>query len=815
MNNATAQNTITPLTAIIIGSGFAGIGMAVTLRQAGITDFTILEKAHDVGGVWRDNSYPGAACDVPSHLYSFSFAPNPEWTRTFASQAEIYSYLQQCARTYKLEEHIQFGAEVQQATYNEADSLWQVSLTDGSQLRAVLLISATGQLSRPALPKLDGIETFQGRAFHSANWDHSYELAGKRVAVVGSGASAIQFVPAIADTVEQLTVFQRSPAYLRKRPDRAYKDWQKNLFRKLPWTMKLHRAGIYLRYEAQALAFTQFKGLMKLAVDRPFQKMLVKDVAGVELRSKLTPDYPIGCKRILLSNDYLKTMSKPNVELVTEGISRITADGIETSSGVQHPVDAIIYGTGFAATEFLAPMRITGRAGLDLNDVWQDGAQAYLGMSVPGFPNFFMLYGPNTNLGHNSILYMLESQMAHVLRCYQALQTAQATRIEVDDTLYRHFNSRIQKRLSNSVWQGCTSWYVDESGHNSANWPGFSVSYRCLTHFSGVQAYSLTSALPDSLSHVEGVTVAEPQNRLEKFNAGMLRRSLRFNFRAFMGPPFSAKTQRRVVNMYSAMTPGVGGVILQQLTANNVPTHIITPKNSQADGVILYLHGGAFCLGSAKSHRSLTTRLAVAAGMPVWVPEYRLAPEHPYPAGLDDALACYAELRKYYAAEQIVVGGDSAGGALALALALSLRERGESLPTALLLISPVTDGTLSGPTLVSKHDEDPMLRRAWLEQVLHWYKPPLDADTHRPLEVDLGGLPPMLIQVGEQELLLSDSTRLAQHATDCGVPCRLEIHTARWHVFHLQANALQSARHAIRTLGAFARQQVTAKATGG
>ncbi|WP_256663443.1 alpha/beta hydrolase [Pseudomonas sp. C27(2019)] len=378
----------------------------------------------------------------------------------------------------------------------------------------------------------------------------------------------------------------------------------------------------------------------------------------------------------------------------------------------------------------------------------------------------------------------------------------------MDDTHYRRFNDTIQKRLANSIWQGCTSWYVDESGHNSANWPGFTLSYRYLTRFSSLQAYRFTRALPSSLSTVDGVTVAEPQNRLEKFNADFMRRTLRFTFRTFMGPPFSAKAQRRVVNLFSAMTPGVGGVIVQQLSANGIPTQIITPKTSQADGVILYLHGGAFCLGSAKSHRSLTTRLAVEAGMPVWVPEYRLAPENPYPAGLDDALACYAELRKYYAAEQIVIGGDSAGGALTLALTLTLRERDERLPAALLLMSPVTDGTLSGHTLVSKYGEDPMLRRGWLEQALHWYKPPLDAQTHRPLEIDLTGLPPMLIQVGEQELLLSDSTRLAQHATDCGVPCRLEIHTARWHVFHLQANALQSARQAIRTLGVFARQQI-------
>ncbi|HHX33713.1 MAG TPA: alpha/beta hydrolase fold domain-containing protein [Gammaproteobacteria bacterium] len=802
--------TSTVLTAIIIGTGFAGIGMAVALRQAGITNFIILEKAHDVGGVWRDNSYPGAACDVPSHLYSFSFEPNPDWTRVFASQAEIYTYLRHCARKYALAPHIQFGAEVQQAQYNETDALWHVSLSDGSQLQASLLITATGQLSRPALPKLAGIETFQGHAFHSATWDHSYDLSGKRVAVVGTGASAIQFVPAIVDQVAQLSVFQRSPAYLKKRPDRAYTAREKTLFRSVPGAMKLHRASIYLRYEAQALAFTRFKGLMKWAVGRPFQKLLAKDVADAELRAKLTPDYPIGCKRILLSSEYLKTMGKSNVELVTEGIKRITVDGIETNDGVQHPVDAIIYGTGFAATEFLAPMRITGRNGIELNDAWQKGAQAYLGMSVPNFPNFFMLYGPNTNLGHNSIVYMLESQIAHVLRCYQAMQTTESTTIEVDASRYRAFNKKIQQRLANTVWHGCTSWYVDESGYNSTNWPGFTLSYRWLTRFSSLQAYRLTRVLPGAIGKAGGIRVAEPQDSLEKLSARLLRVFLRVCFQSLMGPPFAATTQRRVISIFSVLTPGVGAVTRREITVNTIPTQVITPKTIKADGVILYLHGGAFCLGNAYSHRSISTRLAVESGMPVWLPEYRLAPEHPYPAAQDDVLACYDVLRKDYAAEQIVIGGDSAGGALALALALTLRTRGDKRPAALLLISPVSDSSLRGLTLVSKHGEDPMLRRGWLEQALSWYKPPLDNSAQNPLKVDLSALPPMLVQVGEQELLLSDSTRLAEHANNCGVACRLEIHAARWHVFHLQAFSLGSARQAIRSLGVFAREQVTA-----
>jgi len=808
-------DAVTPHAAIIIGSGFAGIGMAVAFKQAGLHDFVILERAQDVGGVWRDNSYPGAACDVPSHLYSFSFEPNPNWSRTFAPQAEIHAYLRHCARKYALAPHIRFGAEVAHAQYDEPHSVWRVTLADGTTLSAALLISGNGQLSRPAFPNLPGMETFKGHTFHSAHWDHGYALSGKRVAVVGTGASAIQFVPAIADAVGQLTVFQRSPAYLMPRPDRAYRPWEKALFRWLPWTMKLHRAMIYTRYESRALAFTRFKGLMQLAVGVPFRRLLSKQVPDAALRAKLTPDYPIGCKRILLSSEYLAAMSKPNVRLVTEGIHRVTPGGIETVDGTHHPVDAIIYGTGFAATEFLTPMRITGRAGLDLNDAWRRGAQAYLGLTVPGFPNFFMLYGPNTNLGHNSIVYMLESQIAHVIRCCKAMTAAHATRIETDARRYRRFNAHIQQRLAQSVWSGCKSWYVDASGHNSTNWPGFTLTYRWLTRFSSLQAYRLTRTLPGPVGLAGGVAVAEPHGWWEAANAWFLRNFLRAGFRSLIGPPFGIAIQRGIVRLLSPLMPGVGGVIRYRTSVNNVRVEVVAPKHGETGGAMLYLHGGAFCLGSSGTHRSITTRLAVESGMSVSAPDYRLAPEHPYPAALHDALACYDALRgQGYAAEKIVVAGDSAGGALALALALALRERGDTAPAGLLLISPVTDATLRGDTLVSQRTQDPMIRRGWLEQGLRWYQAPTEAE-HAPLEADLRGLPPMLIQVGEHEVLRSDATRLADHAADCGVPCRIEIHAARWHVFHLQSFYLRSAVEALRTLAEFARERVASGASVG
>lgn len=805
-DGASADRPPSLLDAIIIGAGFGGIGMAIALKKAGVGDFVILEKSQDVGGVWRDNSYPGAACDVPSHLYSFSFEPNPDWTRVFATQPEIHAYLRRCADQHNVRPRIRFGAEVEQAVFDEQRSVWQVTLAGGETLHARLLISATGQLSRPSLPRIDGIETFKGHAFHSASWDHAYPLAGKRVAVIGTGASAIQFVPAIADQVGKLMVFQRSPAYILPRPDRGYTKLEKAMFRRLPWTMKLYRAGIYLQYESRAIAFTRFKGLMKLAAGIPFRRLLTRQVNDPSLRDKLLPDYPIGCKRILLSSEYLATMNKPNVSLVTDRVRRITEDGIETSDGKHHQADAIVYGTGFAATEFLSPMRIIGRSGIDLNDAWRQGAQAYLGITVPGFPNFFMLYGPNTNLGHNSIVYMLESQIAHVMRCYKAMRASDASAIEVDRERYRRFNLHIQNRLANTVWNGCKSWYVDESGHNSTNWPGFTLSYRWITRFSGLHAYRFTKELTGVSN---GVAVATPASALEALTALVLRGILRAGFRPFVGPPWGPGVQRSVVAMLSPLMPGVRGARRHVRDANGVPTEIVTGKAGEARGAVLYLHGGAFCLGSAWTHRSITTRLAAESGMPVWVPEYRLAPEHPYPAALDDAIAAYeAMLADGYRADDIVIAGDSAGGALALALALRLRENGAPMPAGLLLISPVTDGTLSGSTMNMLRRKDPMIRRGWLEQGLDWYHCPDSVAAHRPLEADLRGLPPILIQVGDEEVLLADSTRLAEHAARCGVDCRIEVHASRWHVFHLSSFYLLSAKAALRRLAEFARARV-------
>jgi acetyl esterase/lipase len=574
------------------------------------------------------------------------------------------------------------------------------------------------------------------------------------------------------------------------------------MFRRMPWTTRLYRAGIYLKYESRALAFTRFRGLMKVAVGLPFKRLLARQVPDPAVRARLVPDYPIGCKRILLSSDYLAALGKPNVELVTQGIRRVTADGIETVDGMHHPADVIVYGTGFAATEFLAPMRILGQGGTSLNDAWRAGAEAYLGVTVPAFPNFFMIYGPNTNLGHNSIVHMIESQVAHVMRCLDAMKQAGADTIEVDPALHRRFNRRIQQRLANTVWNGCKSWYLDEMGRNSVNWPGFTLTYRWLTKYGGLQAYSLSRG---GESHGGAVTIAAPGDLAERLNAAIVRVLLRACFRPFVGPPWGAGLQRFVVGLLAPLMPGVPVAVRSRRAAGAVPVEVVTPAAGEGSGVILYLHGGAFCLGKPGTYQSITTRLVAESGMAVWVPDYRLAPEHPYPAALDDALACYeALLANGIGADEIVLAGDSAGGALALALALRLKERGVAMPSGLLLISPMTDPGLIGSTLQSKRGRDPMVRKGWLEQGLRWYGCPATVGAHRPLDADLSGLPPMLVQVGEDEILLADSTRLARRALECGVPCRLEVFEARWHVFHLSAFWLRSARVALARLGAFA-----------
>lgn len=479
----------------IIGTGFGGLGLAIRLKQAGFEQFTLFEKASDVGGVWRDNTYPGAACDVPSHLYSFSFEQELGWKNRYGTSEEIHQYLRHCADKYDIRPHVQFNTEIASAEFDALQGVWHIQSTTGEQFEAEFLVGAVGQLNRPAYPKLKGIENFKGKAFHSARWDHDYDLTGKHVAVIGTGASAIQFVPEIAKQVAHLDVYQRSAPYVIPKPDRVYQPLEKKAFRKLPILQSLDRALQYGHHEIRLLAFTTSLNEMPL-VEYLFQRHIRKVVKDGKLRHRLMPDYPIGCKRILISNHWYEALTQPHVDVINTGIQEITENGILDTEGNLREVDTIIYGTGFAATEFMAPMQITGLDGRTLKDTWKDGAEAYLGLTVSGFPNFFMLYGPNTNLGHNSIVYMIESQVNYILDAIQTTLQNKLLFTNVRAEVQHEFNQSIQEKMKKTVWaQGCTSWYQTADGKNTNNWPGFTLEYRQRTRRFDVENYTQVAAI--------------------------------------------------------------------------------------------------------------------------------------------------------------------------------------------------------------------------------------------------------------------------------------------------------------------------------
>jgi cation diffusion facilitator CzcD-associated flavoprotein CzcO len=490
----------TPPRIAIVGSGFAGIGMAIRLKRMGITSFSIYEAAPDIGGTWRDNSYPGAACDVPSHLYSFSFEPNPSWSRAFSPQEEILAYLKRCVRSHGLEPFIRCRARVEAARFDEKASVWRLDIATGDaremveMVEADIVIAASGPLSRPAMPKVAGLERFAGTLFHSARWDHAYSFEGKHVAVIGTGASAVQFVPRIQPRVEHLHVFQRTPPWVMPRPDRAVSARVQRLFRTWPLAQRLARYAIYWQHEARALAFVVNPKLMKwpMKFGLSYLERRVKDPV---LRAKLTPDYLLGCKRVLLSSDYYPAITQPNVALVTTPIREIVADGIVTEDGAHHRVDAIICGTGFEVNDAGAPFTVIGARGADLDARWRrDGPEAYLGTSMADFPNFFMMVGPNTGLGHNSMIYMIESHIAYIADCLRVLRRRGARAMEVRPDVQRAYNERLQRDLQRSVWQtGCRSWYLSESGKNTALWPGFTFAFRHRTRRVRAADYRFTT----------------------------------------------------------------------------------------------------------------------------------------------------------------------------------------------------------------------------------------------------------------------------------------------------------------------------------
>ncbi|MEU9456282.1 NAD(P)/FAD-dependent oxidoreductase [Streptomyces sp. NPDC048277] len=464
----------------VIGAGFAGLCMAIRLRQAGVTSFTVYEKGDSLGGVWRDNTYPGAGCDVPSHLYSYSFAPRADWSRAYPLQPELLRYLEECADTYAIRLHIRFGTEITTAHYDEAAHEWELRTADGGCRRARILVTAVGQLNRPKFPDYEGLAEFAGTSFHSARWDHGHDLTGERVGVIGTGPSAVQFIPRIAPQARTLTVFQRSPNWVMPKWDYGYGPVHRTLFRTA--VGRLAFRGGWFAFGDTVLYSAVRGGRLGRLVEYLCRRQLRTQIPDPALRTALTPDFPLGCKRILISDEYYPALARDNVEVVTEKIVRITPRGVQTADGTEHVLDTLIHGTGFTATEFLAPMTITGRSGQLLREqAWADGAAAHLGMTVPGFPNLFLLYGPNTNLGNNSVVFMIETQVRHVLDTLTAMTREGRQETEVPARAFEIFQRDLDDALRTTVWEaGCNSWYKTATGRVTTNWPYRAARYRRL-----------------------------------------------------------------------------------------------------------------------------------------------------------------------------------------------------------------------------------------------------------------------------------------------------------------------------------------------
>ncbi|WP_131102791.1 flavin-containing monooxygenase [Streptomonospora litoralis] len=471
--------------------------MAVRLKQAGLDDIVLLERADDVGGTWRDNDYPGAACDVPSHLYSFSFAPNPAWSRSFSPQPEIWDYLRRVAKDYDVVRHVRFGHDVTEARWEPEANRWRVH-TSGGTVTAQFLVSGCGPLADPALPDIPGIGTFAGSMFHSAAWDHERDLTGRRVAVVGTGASAIQFIPEIQPDAGELRVFQRTPPWVIPRHDRDITRLETRLFHRVPLAQRIARTCIYWGRENYVFGFVKNPRLLK-AAERLARANLRRGVKDPELRRKLTPDYTIGCKRILLSNDYYPALARPNVEVVTDPIAEIRPDAVVTRDGTRHEVDTIIFGTGFQVADPPIAQRIRDADGVLLSDRWGDDVQALRGTTVAGYPNLFILAGPNTGLGHSSQVFMIEAQIAYTMAALRYAHDHGADRLEPRAEAQQAYTREVEERMSGTVWVsgGCDSWYLNDRGRNTTLWPGFTWDYALRTRRFDPGSYHVRTA-PES-----------------------------------------------------------------------------------------------------------------------------------------------------------------------------------------------------------------------------------------------------------------------------------------------------------------------------
>ncbi|MEO6953893.1 MAG: alpha/beta hydrolase fold domain-containing protein [Polyangia bacterium] len=708
----------------ICGAGFSGIGAAIRLLQSDERDFVVLERADELGGVWRDNTYPGCACDVESHLYSFSFAPNPRFCRTYSTQAEIWSYLRDCAERYGVTPHLRLGHEVRSCAWDDELEAWRIETSRGVYI-ANVLVAAFGALSEPKLPLLPGLETFAGEVFHTARWNHGYDLVGKRVAVVGTGASATQVVPALQSRVATLTVFQRTAPWILPRHDAPIEEATRARYASSPTALALERAKIYARRELLALGFLH-PTLARIG-EAMARRFLAEQVPDEALRERLTPHYRLGCKRVIVSDDYLAALSCPNVVVTTAAIEA-RPEGLVDADGNLHAVDAIVLGTGFQATELPFAKRIHGRDGRSLDDVWAGTPRAYLGTTVSGFPNLFILLGPNTGLGHSSVLLMVEAQIELLLEAAAFLRDGGAVSVEPRAKVQAAFVDELERRMQGTVWAsgGCDSWYLDRNGHNSTLWPGYTFDYKRRVERFVPEDYiverprgerlELTTAdraevalgrivggLPGALQRIlAGGSVKRDGLTLAPDLALVVRARVLLGGTSLMAesPIVARARMRRDSALHSG--PAVEVCAVRDLMVDGADHPLrarLYSTSTEPAPLMVFFHGGGFVIGDLDTHDVLARRFCRDSHVHVLSIDYRLAPEHPFPAAADDAVAAYAWALSH-AVElggdgRMLVCGDSAGGNLAAVVAQANRGG----PVLQVLLYPVVDRTRAWPSL--------------------------------------------------------------------------------------------------------------------
>jgi cation diffusion facilitator CzcD-associated flavoprotein CzcO/acetyl esterase/lipase len=790
----------------IVGSGSGGLGAAIRLRQSGVDDLVVFERGDDVGGTWRVNRYPGAACDIPSHLYEFAFAPNPDWTRRFAGQEEIWAYLRDCADRFDVRRHIRFGHDVLDATWDDAGRCWRIT-TSGGVWTADLLIAAAGALAEPKPPDVPGLDTFAGRVVHTARWDDAIDVSDANVAVVGTGASAVQVVPAIQPDAAHVTVFQRTPPWVVPRLDRPLRPGVRRLLRTAPVVRRALRRALYATHEIRGLAFRRpWIGAPLEALARVRLRRQVRDPA---LRRAVTPTYRIGCKRVLLADDWYPALQRPNVTLVGGALARVEPHSVTGTDGIARHADLLVLATGFRVTEPVFAERVHGRGGVRLADVWTPSMTAHLGTTVSRFPNLFVLLGPNTGLGHNSVVLMIEAQIDHVVNAVAAMDAHGATVIEPRPEAQRAFVDDVRDALASTVWtSGCDSWYLDSTGRNTTLWPRSVGAFRRRVapfdpleyHMTG-SPVTASDATPSPVERARGAVarwllprVAGPLAAragavpatgdgvgLEPASSVVLAARPGGPSPLTRGTPAQARARYRceVLSGIGRPTP-VSEVaeLTVEGAAGPLPARLYRTAAVDAGDrlpLLVYLHGGGFAVGDLDTHDEPCRLLCRAGDQHVLSVAYRLAPEHPFPAARDDVDAVV-----HWACEhaddlggdgRVAVGGDSAGGNLAAVAARHSTHDGAPI-AAQLLLYPATDRWHPWPSL--QRDDGWFLTARDVERFGTWYGGrDRDPDVSPLRATDLGGLPPALTVTAGVDVLRDEGRAYAGALAAAGTPSYL------------------------------------------